>query len=155
MVCPRVDAGHEDRSAMGMGTRHEGAEDRHSPMPRGRRGARRAPCAVAGEDTPRAAGETGAQLAERRCRLARVSQSADVAQQGEEGATMPKTLSDQTLQHLEQHTSEMAQLADELADVIAQAGMEQQHSTSMDSRCARIKQLCQDMRAVVGAGPGR
>ena len=68
---------------------------------------------------------------------------------------MPKTLSDQTLQHLEQHTSEMAQLADELADVIAQAGMEQQHSTYMDSRCARIKQLCQDMRAVVGAGTER
>jgi hypothetical protein len=68
---------------------------------------------------------------------------------------MPKTLSDQTLQHLEQHTSKMAQLADELADVLAQAGMEHQHSTSMDSRCARIKQLCQAMRAIVGAGTGR
>jgi hypothetical protein len=68
---------------------------------------------------------------------------------------MPQTLSDQTLQHLAQHTSEMAQPADELADVLAQAGMEHQHSTSMESRCARIKQLCQDLRAVVGAGTGR
>jgi hypothetical protein len=68
---------------------------------------------------------------------------------------MPQTLSDQTLQHIAQHTSEMAQLAAELADVIAQAGLEHQHSTSMESRCAHIKQLCQAMRAVVGAGPGR
>jgi hypothetical protein len=68
---------------------------------------------------------------------------------------MPKTLSDQELQHVEQHTTEIAQLADEIADVIAQAGMEQQHGTYMDSRCARIKQLCQDIRAAVGAGTGR
>ena len=68
---------------------------------------------------------------------------------------MPKTLSDQELQHVEQHTTEIAQLADEVADVIAQAGMEQQHGTYMDSRCARIKQLCQDIRAAVGAGTGR
>jgi hypothetical protein len=68
---------------------------------------------------------------------------------------MPKTLSDQALQHVEQHTTAIAQLADELADVIAQAGMEQQHDTYMDSRCARIKQLCQDIRAAVGAGTGR
>ena len=68
---------------------------------------------------------------------------------------MPQTLSDQALQHVAQYTTEIAQLADELADVIAQAGMEQQHSTYMDSRCARIKQLCQDIRAVVGAGTGR
>lgn len=47
---------------------------------------------------------------------------------------MPHTLSDQALPHVEQHTREMAQLA----DVIAHAGMEQQHGTSMDSRCARI-----------------
>jgi hypothetical protein len=67
---------------------------------------------------------------------------------------MPTTLSDQALQHVEQHTTEIAQLADELGDVIAQAGMEQQHGTSMDSRCARMKQLCQDMRAAVGAGTG-
>jgi hypothetical protein len=67
---------------------------------------------------------------------------------------MPQTLSDQALQHVAQHTTEIARLADELADVIAQAGMEQQHSTYMDSRCARIKQLCQDIRAVVGAGTG-
>lgn len=63
---------------------------------------------------------------------------------------MPQTLSDQALQHVAQHTTEIARLA----DVIAQAGMEQQHSTYMDSRCARIKQLCQDIRAVVGAGTG-
>jgi hypothetical protein len=68
---------------------------------------------------------------------------------------MPKTLSDQALQHVEQHTTEIAQLADEIADVITQAGMEQQHGTYMDSRCARIKQLCQDIRAAVGAGTGR
>ena len=68
---------------------------------------------------------------------------------------MPKTLSDQELQHVEQQTTEIAQLADEIADVIAQAGMEQQHGTYMDSRCARIKQLCQDIRAAVGAGTGR
>jgi hypothetical protein len=67
---------------------------------------------------------------------------------------MPKTLSDQALQHVEQHTTEIAQLADEIADVIAQAGMEQQHGTYMDSRCARIKQLCQDIRAAVGACTG-
>jgi hypothetical protein len=67
---------------------------------------------------------------------------------------MPKTLSDQALQHVEQHTTEIAQLADELADVIAQAGMEQQHGTYMDSRCARIKQLCQDIWAAVGVGTG-
>jgi hypothetical protein len=67
---------------------------------------------------------------------------------------MPTTLSDQALQHVEQPTTEIAQLADELADVIAQAGMEQQHGTYMDSRCARMKQLCQDMRAAVGAGTG-
>jgi hypothetical protein len=67
---------------------------------------------------------------------------------------MPKTLSDQALQHVEQHTTEIAQLADELADVIAQAGMEQQHGTYMDSRCARIKQLCQDIWAAVGMGTG-
>jgi hypothetical protein len=68
---------------------------------------------------------------------------------------MPKTLSDQDLQHVEQHTTEIAQLADEIADVIAQAGMEQQHGTYMDSRCARIKQLCQDIRAALGAGTAR
>jgi hypothetical protein len=85
---------------------------------------------------------------------ARVSQSADPWPEREEGATMPQTLSDQALQHVAQHTTEIARLADELADVIAQAGMEQQHSTYMDSRCARIKQLCQDIRAVVGAGTG-
>ena len=67
---------------------------------------------------------------------------------------MPTTLSDQALQHVEQHTTAIAQFADELADVIAQAGMEQQHGTYMDSRCARMKQLCQDMRAAVGAGTG-
>jgi hypothetical protein len=67
---------------------------------------------------------------------------------------MPQTLSDQALQHVEQHTTEIAQLADEIADVIAQAGMEQQHGTYMDSRCARIKQLCQDIRAAVGVGTG-
>ena len=67
---------------------------------------------------------------------------------------MPTTLSDQALQHVEQHTTAIAQLADALADVIAQAGMEQQPGTSMDSRCARMKQLCQDMRAAVGAGTG-
>ena len=68
---------------------------------------------------------------------------------------MPKTLSDQELQHVEQQTTEIAQLADEIADVIAPAGMEQPHGTYMDSRCARIKQLCQEMRAAVGAGVGR
>ena len=67
---------------------------------------------------------------------------------------MSHTLSDQALQHVEQHTREIAQLADELADVIAQAGMEQQHGTYMDSRCARIKQLCEDIRAAMGAGTG-
>jgi hypothetical protein len=67
---------------------------------------------------------------------------------------MPQTISDQALQHVEQHTREIAQLADELADVIAQAGMEQQHGTYMDSRCARIKQLCQDIRATMAVGPG-
>ena len=67
---------------------------------------------------------------------------------------MPQTLSDQALQHVEQHTTEIAQLADELADVIAQAGMEQQHGTYMDSRCARIKQLCQDIWAAGGMGTG-
>jgi hypothetical protein len=67
---------------------------------------------------------------------------------------MPQTLSDQALQDVEQHTTEIAQLADEIADVIAQAGMEQQHGTYMDSRCARIKQLCQEIRAAVGAGAG-
>jgi hypothetical protein len=65
---------------------------------------------------------------------------------------MPQTISDQALQHVEQHTREIAQLADELADVIAQAGMEQQHGTYMDSRCARIKQLCQDIRAAMAVG---
>jgi hypothetical protein len=68
---------------------------------------------------------------------------------------MPKTLSDQALQHVEQHTTEIAQLADEIADVIAQAAMEQEHGTSMDSRCARIKELCQAIRAAVGVGTGR
>jgi hypothetical protein len=33
--------------------------------------------------------------------------------------------------------------------------MEQQHGTYMDSRCARIKELCQAIRAAVGAGTGR
>ena len=67
---------------------------------------------------------------------------------------MPHTLTDQALQHVEQHTREIAQLADELADVIAHAGMEQQHGTSMDSRCARITQLCQDLQAAMAAGTG-
>ena len=67
---------------------------------------------------------------------------------------MPHTFTDQALQHVEQHTREIAQLADEVADVIAQAGMEQQHGTYMDSRCARIKQLCEDIRATIGAGMG-
>ena len=67
---------------------------------------------------------------------------------------MPKTLSDQELQHVEQHTTEIAQLADEIADVIAQAAIEHQHGTYMDSRCARIKQLCQAIRAAVSAGTG-
>ena len=67
---------------------------------------------------------------------------------------MPQTISDKALQHVEQHTREIAQLADELADVIAQAGMERQHGTYMDSRCARIKQLCQDIRAAMAVGTG-
>jgi hypothetical protein len=68
---------------------------------------------------------------------------------------MPKALSDQALQDVEQHTTEIAQLADELADVIAQAAMEQEHGTYMDSRCARITELCQAIRAAVGVGTGR
>jgi hypothetical protein len=61
---------------------------------------------------------------------------------------MPKTLSDQALQDVEQHTTE-------IADVIAQVAMEQEHGTYMDSRCARIKELCQAIRAAVGVGTGR
>ena len=66
---------------------------------------------------------------------------------------MPQ-ISDHAITDVRQKTTEMQQLADEIADVMAQAGMEQSHSTYMDSRCARIKQLCQDIRAVVGAGTG-
>jgi hypothetical protein len=65
---------------------------------------------------------------------------------------MPHTLSEQALLHVEQHTWEMAHLADALADVIAHAGMEQQHGTYMDSRCARITQLCQHIQAAMAAG---
>ena len=35
---------------------------------------------------------------------------------------MPQTLSDQALQHVEQHTTEIAQLADEIADVLRVVG---------------------------------
>jgi len=62
---------------------------------------------------------------------------------------------DYAITDIRQKTTEIQQLADEIADVIAQAGMEQSHSTYMDSRCARIKQLCQDIRAAVGVGMGR
>jgi hypothetical protein len=71
----------------------------------------------------------------------------------EEDGSMP-TLSDNALTAVRQKTTEIQQLADELADVIAQAAMEESHSTSMDSRCARIKQLCADIRATVGTGTG-
>jgi len=64
-------------------------------------------------------------------------------------------MSDHAITEVRQKTTEIQQLADEIADVIAQAGMEQRHGMYMDSRCARIKQLCQDMSAVVGAGTGR
>ena len=53
---------------------------------------------------------------------------------------------------IHEKTAEIQQLAEEIADVMAQAGMEQSHSTYMDSRCARIKQLCQDIRAAMGVG---
>ena len=68
---------------------------------------------------------------------------------------MPTTLSDQALQQIKQRTREVAQHADELAGVIAQAGMEQQHDTYKDGRCARIQQLCQAIQAAAGVGPGR
>jgi hypothetical protein len=61
---------------------------------------------------------------------------------------------DNAMTHVQEKTTEIQQLAEEMADVIAQAGMEQSHSTYMDSRCARIKQLCQDIRAAVGVGMG-
>ena len=64
-------------------------------------------------------------------------------------------ISDHTITDVHEKMAEIQQLADEIADVMAQAGMEQSHSTYMDSRCARIKQLCQDMRAAVGTGMGR
>jgi len=63
-------------------------------------------------------------------------------------------ISDHTITDVHEKMAEIQQLADEIADVMAQAGMEQSHSTYMDSRCARIKQLCQDMRAAVGVGMG-
>jgi len=65
------------------------------------------------------------------------------------------SISEHAITDVDEKTTEIQQLADEIADVMAQAGMEQSHSTYMDSRCARIKQLCQDMSAVVGAGTGR
>lgn len=61
---------------------------------------------------------------------------------------------DNAMTDVQEKTTEIQQLAEEMADVIAQAGMEQSHSTYMDSRCARIKQLCQDIRAAVGVGMG-
>ena len=64
-------------------------------------------------------------------------------------------ISDHTITDVHEKMAEIQQLADEIADVMAQAGMEQSHSTYMDSRCARIKQLCQDIRAAVGTGMGR
>jgi ElaB/YqjD/DUF883 family membrane-anchored ribosome-binding protein len=63
-------------------------------------------------------------------------------------------ISDHTITDVHEKMAEIQQLADEIADVMAQAGMEQSHSTYMDSRCARIKQLCQDIRAAVGVGMG-
>jgi hypothetical protein len=65
------------------------------------------------------------------------------------------SINDHAITDVHEKTTEIQQLADEIADVIAQAGMEQSHSTYMDSRCARIKQLCQDIRAAVGTGIGR
>ena len=64
---------------------------------------------------------------------------------------MPQ-ISDHAITDVRQKTTEMQQLADEIADVMAQASMEQNHSTYRDSRCAHIKQLCQDMRTAVGVG---
>lgn len=64
------------------------------------------------------------------------------------------TISAQVITDVDEKTTEMQQLADEIADVMAQAGMEQSHSTYMDSRCARIKQLCQDIRTAVGVDTG-
>jgi hypothetical protein len=61
---------------------------------------------------------------------------------------------DNAMTDVQEKTTEIQQLAEEIADVIARAGMEQSHSTYMDSRCARIKQLCQDIRAAVGVGMG-
>jgi hypothetical protein len=61
---------------------------------------------------------------------------------------------DHAVTDVHEKTTEIQRLADEIADVIAQAGMEQSHSTYMDSRCARIKQLCQDIRTAVGVGMG-
>ena len=63
-------------------------------------------------------------------------------------------ISDHTITDVHEKMAEIQQLADAIADVMAQAGMEQSHSTYMDSRCARIKQLCQDIRAAVGVGMG-
>jgi hypothetical protein len=63
-------------------------------------------------------------------------------------------ISEHAITDVDEKTTEMQQLADEIADVMAQAGMEQSHSTYMDSRCARIKQLCQDMRTAVDVGMG-
>jgi len=64
------------------------------------------------------------------------------------------TISAQAITDVDEKTTEMQQLADEIADTIAQAGMEQSHSTYMDSRCARIKQLCQEIRTAVGMDMG-
>jgi hypothetical protein len=63
-------------------------------------------------------------------------------------------ISEHAITDVDEKTTEMQRLADEIADVMAQAGMEQSHSTYMDSRCARIKQLCQDIRTAVGVGMG-
>jgi len=63
-------------------------------------------------------------------------------------------ISEQAITDVDEKTTEMQQLADEIADVMAQAGMKQSHNTYMESRCARIKQLCQDMHTAVGVGMG-
>jgi hypothetical protein len=63
-------------------------------------------------------------------------------------------INDHAIIDIDEKTTEMQHLADEIADVMAQAGMEQSHSTYMDSRCARIKQLCQEIRTALGMDMG-
>jgi hypothetical protein len=51
-------------------------------------------------------------------------------------------------------TAEIQKLADQLEDILYQAGLAQRRGSHKDSRCEDIKNICQDIAAEVTPPPG-